>query len=132
MGRTVLLLHRLPDGSSHFDWLIQKGSSGPLIAFRVAERIDRPGVAAFRAQRIPDHRAEYLDYEGPVSGDRGEVQRLAAGRAELHAAESRLTAVVDFGSGPRRWQGVPEVGGASGEGWWRFSEDGLEATGAAR
>lgn len=28
---------------------------------------------------LPDHRATYLDYEGPVSGDRGEVTQVASG-----------------------------------------------------
>ncbi len=32
---------------------------------------------------LPDHRREYLDYEGPVSGDRGHVRRVAAGSFEL-------------------------------------------------
>ena len=31
------------------------------------------------ARRIDDHRAEYLTYEGPISGDRGTVRRLTRG-----------------------------------------------------
>jgi hypothetical protein len=31
------------------------------------------------AERLADHRLTYLDYEGPVSGDRGSVRRLDAG-----------------------------------------------------
>ena len=31
------------------------------------------------AERLHDHRLDYLDYEGPVSGDRGDVRRLDAG-----------------------------------------------------
>jgi hypothetical protein len=33
--------------------------------------------------RLPDHRAFYLDYEGPVSGGRGEVLRVWAGYYEV-------------------------------------------------
>ena len=29
--------------------------------------------------RLPNHRPLYLDYEGPIAGDRGTVQRIAAG-----------------------------------------------------
>jgi hypothetical protein len=31
------------------------------------------------AQSLPDHRRFYLDYEGPISGDRGIVRRYDAG-----------------------------------------------------
>jgi hypothetical protein len=31
------------------------------------------------AERLADHRLAYLDYEGPVSGDRGSVRQLDAG-----------------------------------------------------
>lgn len=31
------------------------------------------------ADALPPHRTEYLDYEGPISGDRGEVTRWIEG-----------------------------------------------------
>jgi hypothetical protein len=31
------------------------------------------------ADKLPDHRLAYLEYEGPVSGDRGTVRRLDRG-----------------------------------------------------
>lgn len=31
------------------------------------------------AQTLPDHRLMYLDYEGPISGNRGTVSRLTSG-----------------------------------------------------
>jgi hypothetical protein len=39
--------------------------------------------------RLADHRREYLDYQGPLSGDRGFVKRIAGGlcRAECAADE---------------------------------------------
>lgn len=77
--RVVLLRHDLPDGSSHFDWLLEPREGLPLIAFRVAHRLDLVTPAEFSAQRIPDHRREYLDYQGPVSGGRGTVSRVAQG-----------------------------------------------------
>ena len=39
----------------------------------------RTGGARLTAHRIDDHRPEYLVYEGPLSGDRGSVRRLARG-----------------------------------------------------
>ncbi len=32
-----------------------------------------------QARQLADHRLAYLDYEGPVSGDRGSVRRLDSG-----------------------------------------------------
>ena len=32
-----------------------------------------------QARRVADHRRSYLDYEGPISGNRGEVRRIADG-----------------------------------------------------
>jgi hypothetical protein len=80
---TVQLLHELPDGSRHVDWMLAQDprGQGPLVTFRVPRRVDelRPGEA-LDAVRIADHRPAYLTYEGPVSGGRGTVTRLASGR----------------------------------------------------
>ncbi|WP_404306225.1 hypothetical protein [Neorhodopirellula lusitana] len=37
------------------------------------------------ATRLPDHRAIYLDYDGAISGDRGDVERLATGTFQWQA-----------------------------------------------
>ena len=80
--RTVQLLHELPDGTSHVDWMIARDRAGrePLISFRLPRRIDelKPGQR-MAAERIADHRPAYLDYEGPVSDGRGSVRCLAWG-----------------------------------------------------
>ena len=40
--KTVVLQHELPDGTSHFDWLLAVDATAekPLISFRVVERPD--------------------------------------------------------------------------------------------
>lgn len=75
----VLLRHTLPDGSWHYDWMLETLAGGPLVTFRVQHRPDAPETRWFEAERIADHRREYLMYEGPVSGNRGEVRRVGAG-----------------------------------------------------
>jgi hypothetical protein len=83
---TVQLLHELPDGSRHVDWMIAQDPRGrdPLITFRVQQRLDDlPAGQRIEAVRIADHRPAYLAYEGPVSGDRGTVKRLARGTAAV-------------------------------------------------
>lgn len=65
----------------------------PLVTFRIDERLDALAAGAhLRAERAPDHRPAYLSHEGPISGDRGEVRRLAAGL------------VTDQRRGPDGWQ----------------------------
>jgi hypothetical protein len=59
----------------HWDLLLEDGGScrtWRLLAEPVA------GLTV-SADRIADHRLVYLDYEGPVSGDRGTVARFDAG-----------------------------------------------------
>ncbi len=79
---TVLLSHELPDATSHIDWMIasDRWGRGPLVTFRVDSRIDEMKAdQGLLACRIDDHRAEFLTYEGPVSGNRGTVRRLTRG-----------------------------------------------------
>ena len=79
---TVLLSHEFPDATSHVDWMIASDPRGrePLVTFRLGGRLDEMDAGqGLLAHRISDHRAEYLTYEGPVSGDRGTVRRLTRG-----------------------------------------------------
>lgn len=80
---TVQLLHKMPDGSSHIDWMIaQDGGDkkGELMTFRLEGRLDQVQIGqSILAERITDHRWAYLQYEGPISGNRGVVSRVAKG-----------------------------------------------------
>jgi hypothetical protein len=103
--RTVLLRHfDIPPGAGlgpdHYDWMIEPREGSPtLITFRVHNRIDLPDLEAwtFSGERVADHRRDYLTYEGPVSGGRGQVQRDASGEC-VYFEESgdSLTVVVRF------------------------------------
>ena len=44
---------------------------------------------------LAEHRREYLDYEGPVSGDRGAVRRVAGGCHRILQNDA-ATLVVEF------------------------------------
>ena len=87
--RTVILRHDLPDGSHHFDWLLANDAAGslPLTTWRCSRRVDELGTAeSMPAERLGDHRPIYLDYVGPVSGDRGHVSRVVTGHFTLNSA----------------------------------------------
>lgn len=78
--RFVILRHVCED--LHYDFMIEKG--GALLTWRImpdsfVRMLD--GVAV-DAERISDHRNEYLNYEGPVSGGRGRVEIFDGGEYE--------------------------------------------------
>lgn len=85
MPRWVLLRHDTPDGRWHYDWMMEPLAprEGALITFRVVVRPDDPGAPGFEAQRLPDHRRVYLEYEGAISGDRGRVSRISEGECQV-------------------------------------------------
>jgi hypothetical protein len=70
------------------------------------------------AERIGDHRPAYLDYEGPVGGDRGQVVRWDGGFFEvLDEGPGRLVVRL-YGT---RWQGVADAHQREGSIWqFRF------------
>jgi len=115
--RTVLLRHTLPDGSSHLDWMIEIDPGARLVTFRLAAAM---GDGPFEAERIGDHRRDYLDYQGPVPGGRGEVERVVGGEVTIHAFEpDRLDLTLDWGTGPTRLAGRP-----ADRPVWRFEPKG--------
>jgi len=128
MRRAVALWHRLADGSAHFDWLSERDTPGDpddrsLIAFRVDRRVDRLGEGEFAACRLEDHRRLYLDYQGPIAGDRGEATRLATGQiVELEEQKGSIRVIVDWGAGPVRFVGEA----VDDSNRWRFTVSQVE------
>ncbi len=60
---------------------------GTLITFELDRLPHNRGV--FQTRRLSDHRLTYLDYEGHISGNRGQVVRLDRGLYhELHVQEA--------------------------------------------
>ena len=85
MPRFALLEHDHP--TLHWDLLLEVGEV--LWTWRL-DAIPRAGSPC-GAARIADHRRLYLDYEGPVGGERGTVKRIAAGEfAWLEQSPGRL------------------------------------------
>jgi len=81
MPRYAILSHDHP--FPHWDFLLESESGGPLRAWRLLTK-PAPGVAS-SAEPLPDHRPVYLEYEGPVSGDRGTVTRWDGGEFDWSA-----------------------------------------------
>lgn len=96
MDPMVLLRHDTPDDGFHYDWMLARPEASgleSLITFRARERIDLELRAGMVLERLPDHRRAYLEYQGPLSGNRGRVTRIATGRARVRAIDdTRLDA----------------------------------------
>jgi hypothetical protein len=96
MPRFVLLRHECPPTlgkPSHWDLMLER--DGALLTWSLPELPDAwrsndlapeaPRVAdePITATRLADHRIAYLDYEGPISGDRGAVTCQDRGEYEV-------------------------------------------------
>ncbi|HEX8877076.1 MAG TPA: hypothetical protein VF777_10035 [Phycisphaerales bacterium] len=122
--RAVLLLHE-GFGAPHIDLLLER-DDGPLATFRapvgISLALGPAQTAAFEAERSPDHRRVYLDYEGPVSNQRGTVRRVAT--LTLHAFVETPGAIAFAAStmpGPGDQAGITDwTARPDSRGLWRF------------
>lgn len=82
MPRFVILYHEFPLGSdraSHWDLMVQQEDK--LLTWELSTQPE-PGKPT-SARKLADHRIEYLDYEGPVSDQRGVVTQFIAGNCTI-------------------------------------------------
>lgn len=90
MPRYVVLRHDCSTAYKpgvHWDFMLEAGET--LRTWSLPAPPDAAGPLA--AQSLPDHRPAYLDYEGPVSGDRGSVSRWDQGEyATLSESPNQL------------------------------------------
>ena len=64
----------------HFDLLVEADPEQLLLAWRCPQW---PPQGGLMLHRLPDHRRIYLSYEGPVTGGRGHVTRVAGGECRI-------------------------------------------------
>jgi hypothetical protein len=70
-----VVLHHTGIPEPHYDLMFETAPGSPLATWRSPVW---PPVAV-TVERLADHRRDYLEYEGPVSDDRGHVRRIAGG-----------------------------------------------------
>lgn len=92
MPRFVLLLHALPDGSSHYDLMLDRG--GALATWRLPVPLDRLPPQGADAVPLGSHRLHYLTHEGDIGGGRGSVRRVEEGTFEASAWEDGRVSVT--------------------------------------
>lgn len=91
-----VVLHHTGHGEDHFDLMYERATGETLTSWRLPNWPPRVGDVV---ESIGDHRRDYLEYEGEVSGNRGRVKRVKFGTArveetintnELHANDWTL------------------------------------------
>ncbi len=118
MPRFVVLFHECPldrPRPSHWDFMLEADRA--LRTWALSCPLDE--LTEQIADELPDHRTAYLDYEGPVSGDRGYVTRWDTG--ELHWLVDEPTKVVVELEGKRLRGIVTFTRDADNAQRWRFS-----------
>ena len=85
--------HHTGSGDAHFDLMFETTPGSALATWRSSEW---PVTSKSILTPIADHRREYLDYEGPISGNRGRVRRIARGfHRVLHDGPDALVVEID-------------------------------------
>ncbi|WP_010584109.1 DNA polymerase ligase N-terminal domain-containing protein [Schlesneria paludicola] len=109
MLRFAILSHDYP--SLHWDFLLENGDK-----CRTWRLLNAPDATSgeMSAEEIADHRLFYLDYEGPVSGQRGSVTRWDAGTFEWLRNEADHCLVLLDG---HRWHGRVHLRREQGAMW---------------
>jgi hypothetical protein len=112
MPRYVILNHDHP--VPHFDLMLESG--GRLRTWRL---LGNPfSSSPVKAEPLGDHRIDYLEYEGPVSGDRGRVARWDSGSYEiLGETPAQLMLRLDG----TRCRGRAALESTNGKWEWRYS-----------
>lgn len=115
MPRFVLLTHDHP----HWHWDLMLEANEVLRTWRLdSEPSTRDRISA---TPLPDHRLLYLEYEGPVSNQRGNVQRWDRGDYELVADDGSVFDMILRG---QRMQGrVTLTTESDGSVWFQFTPD---------
>ena len=103
--RWVVLSHT-GHGPDHHDVMIERAPGGELATWRARRWPPTPGDAL---EPLPDHRRAYLDYEGPISGGRGRVRRVASGTAGENWSDAAGTFALAEDGGTWRVARPPQV-----------------------
>ncbi len=111
MPNRFVILHHVSAEGEHWDLMLER--HGALLTWQLHEEPHGLSSLPIPATRIGDHRKAYLQYEGPLTGDRGTVRRVDAGtvtfvdvapdRYTLELGGRRLRGLTTLTRGPEHW-----------------------------
>ncbi len=84
MGTRFVILHHQVAGGEHWDLMLERGEV--LLTWQLPHEPVNSSTLPMPASRIGDHRKAFLEYEGPISRDRGQVSRVDAGTVDFEEA----------------------------------------------
>src|SRR6478672_5664006 len=91
-----VVLHHTGIPQPHFDLMFESREGSMLNTFRLPAW---PLTGAVTVEKLADHRRDYLTYEGPLSGNRGAVKRVAEGAFRFRTqSEDALALDLDRGT----------------------------------
>lgn len=87
-------------GEPHYDLMLEQAEDEPLLSIRLPAW---PPAEGMHIEWTPPHRRVYLDYEGPVSNNRGHVRRIASGTYRMLRSMQGAEQVLTFSEVPGVW-----------------------------
>jgi hypothetical protein len=75
-----VVLHHIGIPEPHYDFMFETAPGSLLMTFRFPRW---PPGARMGAVHLAEHRRDYLEYQGPLSGARGEVKRVGQGSCRV-------------------------------------------------
>jgi hypothetical protein len=96
--RYVVLLHNCPDGTAHYDLMLEEAQHLATYRLSALPAEDSPVTL----DRIHNHEMRFLSYEGAVNAGKGSVVRIEAGFYSREADLITFTGGNSF-SGPYRF-----------------------------
>ena len=92
----TILQHNTTGDEYHWDFLYEQADA--CLTFSVPKEAVNGKEIRCVATRLPDHRLAYLEYEGPVSGNRGVVRRIDSGKYEIDGNTIRFQGNIWHGT----------------------------------
>ena len=112
--RQFAVLHHTGVDHAHYDFMFDTADDSQLVTFRVVEW---PLMGSQSASKLRDHRRAYLNFQGAIPGDRGQVHRTDEGK--VHVIKTVSGWLLHHASGnPWLLLEPPENGSENAENWW--------------
>ena len=90
MALSYVILEHSVNGGVHYDLMLEVPGQEKLRTLQLQARLLKPGDTC-EFKELEPHRRAYLEYEGEVSGGRGQVKRIERGSYEPLGASVLLS-----------------------------------------
>lgn len=81
MALSYVILEHTVNGGVHYDLMLELPGQEKLRTLQMQARLLKPGDTC-EFKELEPHRRAYLEYEGEISGNRGQVKRIERGTYE--------------------------------------------------